>query len=169
MALRRTFIHNIESGFTLIELLVVIGIFAILSTIGLFLSFDFYRTYSFNAEQATLVSVLTKARSQSLANINGEEHGVRVVSGKYFLIKGSGTTFTDDLEVPTGSATTVSGDDRIVFERLTAKAFKLSGSTRTACGNDANPCEVELTAQSICKSVTINSEGRLEWGSSCNP
>ena len=154
-----------SAGFTLIELLVVIGIFTILTTLGLFLSFDFYRTYSFNAERSTLVSVLTKARSQSLVNIDGQEHGVHVEAGKYVAFQDDAPAmYTDgdanNLVIPTGSATTVTGDTEIVFERLTGKARRAGGS---ACGDDTNPCEITLSAQSISKIVTINSEGRIDW------
>ncbi len=163
MALPKTSIHN-QGGFTLIELLVVIGIFAILTTLGLFLSFDFYRTYSFNAEQSTLVSVLTKARAQSLANIDGQEHGVHIEAGKYVLFQGAPASYTEgdtnNLIVPSGSATTISGETDIVFERLTGHARIAGGS---ACGSDTDPCAINLTAQSITKTVTINSEGRIEW------
>src|ERR1039458_2199647 len=64
------------NGFTLIEVLVVMGILAILSTMGYLITIDFYKSYAFNAERDTIVSLLQKARAASLSNINESPHGV---------------------------------------------------------------------------------------------
>jgi prepilin-type N-terminal cleavage/methylation domain-containing protein len=156
MASRRISIRN-QNGFTLIELLVVIAIFAILSTLGLFFSMDFYRTYGANAEVNTLVSALAKARNQSLANINEKEHGVHVETDKYIVFERSvyGALASDDLVIPSGSSAVPAGVTTIIFERLTGKARQDNGS---AC-----PCTVNLTSQSITKTIVVNSEGGLEW------
>lgn len=151
-------LNPFQKGFTLIELLVVIVIFSILATLGLFLSMDFYRTYSSNAEVGTLVSSLAKARAQSLANINEKEHGVHVQDNKYIVFArtagaGFGSQISEDLEIPAGSGTSVTTTD-IIFERLTGKARDGSG----VC-----PCTINLSSQGKTKTVTINIEGGIDW------
>ena len=66
------------SGFTLIEMLVSMGIIILIAGFGLFLSMDFYRGYLFHYEKDLVISILQKARSQSLANIDEKPHGVYI-------------------------------------------------------------------------------------------
>src|SRR3989344_3331593 len=63
-------------GFTLVEILIVVAILVVIFSFGLFISFDFYKSYSFHSEKSTIVSILQKARNQSLNNINESRHGV---------------------------------------------------------------------------------------------
>src|SRR3989344_9280246 len=65
------------TGFTLTEILVVVGIFALLMSFSLVVSLDIYRGDSFRAEQDFVISILQKARSQSINNINETSHGIR--------------------------------------------------------------------------------------------
>src|SRR5439155_93802 len=67
---------NSENGFTLIEIMIAVGILAIIATLGLFVSFDFYKGYAFRSEKSIVVSTLQKARDESLSNINQTRHGV---------------------------------------------------------------------------------------------
>src|SRR3989344_6188897 len=67
-----------NNGFTLIEIIISMAILATIAGLGLFMSFDFYKSYAFRGEKNTLVSVLQKARDQSLHNINQTRHGARV-------------------------------------------------------------------------------------------
>lgn len=156
MGLLKTSNHS--SGFTLIELLVVIAIFSIVATFGLFLSMDFYRTYNSNIAITKIVSVLSKARAQSLANINQKEHGVHVQDNKYIVFARTapavfGSQISEDLEIPAGSGTSVTATD-IIFERLTGKAR----NSISAC-----PCYVEIESQGVTKTITVNSEGGIDW------
>ncbi len=131
------------------------GIMIILASFALFFSFDFYRTYTYNAEITNLATALTKARNQSLANINQKEHGVRVESNNYYIFEGSSyVAGPNNIVIPSGSGTVASGDVEVVFERLTGKAKKPSG----AC-----PCTITLNSQSRSKPFTINAEGGIEW------
>ena len=151
------FVTKPQSGFTIIELLVVIAIFVIISGFALFLSMDFYRTYASNAERGTVVSSLTKARNRAMANINQNEHGVRVSNNSYTIFQGS-TPLTYDLHditkdeiIPSGSNSTVPGNIDIIFKQLSGK---------TSC---SPTCSIDLTSQDKHKPITINSEGGIEW------
>jgi len=136
------------AGFTLVEVVVVIGILAILAGLGLVLSMDFYRVYTFNYEQDLVVSILQKARSQAMANINQTSHGVCVIGSNYILSEGascaSGTTF------PKSGAITVTWPTPIIFSQL-------AGSC-SAC-----PLTVTLTGLGKTANISINNEGQIDW------
>jgi prepilin-type N-terminal cleavage/methylation domain-containing protein len=78
-----------NSGFTLIEVLVVMGILSILTTIGYIFTIDFYKSYAFNSERDTIVSLMQKARAQSLSNINDAPHGFYTDGFNYTVFQGS--------------------------------------------------------------------------------
>jgi prepilin-type N-terminal cleavage/methylation domain-containing protein len=140
-----------QLGFTVIEVLIVIGIFGILAAIGLFFSMDFFRTYSTNSEQVTLVSALSQARAQSLANINRQPHGVRVTPENYTIFSGSSFDTRDqsfDRVLSVSSAVHPSGTTDIVFEQL---------SGNTSC---TEICNITLTGASP---VQINAQGAILW------
>ena len=87
---------NPNKGFTLIEVLIAIGIIFFLGGMGLFLSMDFYRTFSFRSDNNTVVSILHKARMQALSNIDlndagGKDHGVHydAVTHQMTIFEGS--------------------------------------------------------------------------------
>ena len=109
------------NGFTLIEILITIGIFAVIATIGLIISLDFYRSYAFRSEESTIVSILQKARSQSMDNIDQVRHGVHFQADplKYILFECasgtpqcsdySGADTSRDLVIDPAYGSTVSG------------------------------------------------------------
>ncbi len=141
-----------QGGFTLIEIVIVIAILAVVFSFGLFISLDFYKNYSFGSEKNVIVSVLQKARSQSLNNINQTKHGVRFDTNGYALFEGpTFTGSTNTFTIPSGYNTTVSvvpaGD--IIFDQL-------SGTTSAAK-------TVTVTSNGKSYTITINREGRIDW------
>ena len=142
-----------NNGFTLIEILVVIGILVILSSLGLLVSLDFYRSYAFNSERDLLVAALQKARSQSMANINQSAHGVQVNSGaEYVIFEGSAYSAGNaaNFSMPADPSVSSSGDSEIVFEQLSGKV--------------AAQKQVTLTdPKGRSAQITINPEGGIEW------
>ena|SRR5260221_110150 len=81
-----------NSGFTIIEIIITIAILIIILSFGLFISFDFYKNYSFRSERNIIISVLQKARDQSLNNIDQTSHGVHFEANpnlKYTIFEGS--------------------------------------------------------------------------------
>src|SRR5258706_4507626 len=65
-----------SKGFTLVEIAIVIILLMTIISLGLFISFDFYKNFAFRSEKSTIISILQKARSQSLNNIDEVRHGV---------------------------------------------------------------------------------------------
>jgi len=148
-------IRTQQFGFSLIELLVVIGIFAILASLALFFSIDFFRTYATNSEETTLVTALSKARSQSLANVNGVPHGVNVTAGSYTIFEGSSFAArvpSLDQVIEANSAVHPTSSVEIVFEQL-------SGNV-AAC---TTPCSITMAGTNPTKTITINGEGAILW------
>lgn len=150
-----------QSGFTVIEVLVVVGIFGILSALALVFSMDFYRTYASSSELNNVVSVLSKARARSVANVNQHWHGacIDTANRQYTLFQGSGSTIgysnritSLDESVPSGtSPDDCPGGSEITFEQL-------SGNTN--CTSD---CMITLNNFDRVKTVTINSQGAILW------
>ena len=135
----------------MVEVLVVIGILAVLSTLGYLVAIDFYKSYAFNAERDTIVAILQKARSQSLANINESAHGVHFEPGQYVIFQGiaynSGALFNQAL--PASFGITHSGIIDVLFTQLSGDANSsgnliLSDGKRTAV-------------------ISINKEGQINW------
>ena len=97
MASRKISIHNwyVRPGLTLIEVLVVMGMIVILVGLGLVLSMDTFRGFTFRSERDTLVALLQQARSQAINNVclgtactNGRPHGVKIESNLYTMFQG---------------------------------------------------------------------------------
>ena len=154
---------NLSSGFTLLEVLVVLGIFTILGTLGLIASMDMYRGFAFRNDRDMLVTVLQKARSESINNIcigtsctAGQPHGIALEEGRYIVFQGTSSTTRDTsvdeiirtqygaLVVGTGSRT------EVVFKQLS--------------GDVAATGTITLIDTALHTSVvSISSEGRVSW------
>lgn len=146
-----------QFGFSLMEVLVVIGIFAILTTIGLFFSMDFFRTYTTSSQENSLISVLSKARARSLANINENWHGVRITGNDYILFQGDDVTqdwdhrdTTLDEPIPVDTGVTATNRD-IIFAQL---------SGNVTCTPD---CDISLSGLGNDKTITLNEQGAILW------
>lgn len=142
-----------NQGFTLIEILVTMGIFAVLLSLGLWFGIDFYKVYAFNSEQQLVVGLLQKARSQSLANINQQPHGLHIDSSGYTVFEGS--TYASN---PSSYQTyekhpgVTNNNLDITFEQLSGRPLPV-------------PTTKTLTLQLDSKSatITINPEGQINW------
>ncbi len=140
-----------NSGFTVIEVAVVIGLFAILIALGLLMSMDVWRGSSFQSEQDIILSLLYKARSRAVSNINENNHGLYIdeANGKYFLFEGGnyGSAIeTTDFDMSSGFSFT--GDTEIVFNART-------GST--------NGYSFTMSGQGKSRTFDINEEGGITW------
>src|SRR3989344_6135693 len=141
---------KVSSAFTLTEILVVVGIFALLMSFSLVVSLDIYRGDSFRGEQDVIISILQKARSQSINNINETTHGIRFEPDQYVLFDGDGgevefpmNTKVNYIDMPPTpevvftqlSGDTVSGDDF---------AFKITNGAKTS-------------------QITVTTNGTINW------
>jgi hypothetical protein len=127
------------------------GIFTFLASLGLFISMDFYRSYSFRTQSASLVSTLKRARSQAMGNINGTPHGVKIATTSYTLFQGAsyGVDPSYDQTFALDGGVTRAGLGEVVFTQLTGES-NASGS-------------IQLTEGIHTATISLNYEGRISW------
>jgi prepilin-type N-terminal cleavage/methylation domain-containing protein len=142
---------KLPMGFTLIEILVVLGILSVIAMFGYLVTMDFYKSYAFNAERDTIVAILQKARSQSLANINESVHGVHFDPAQYVVFQGSVYNSGDAFNqvIPSSFSVTHNGVADVVFAQLSGDAGP-SGSLILSDGKRSTI-------------ISINGEGQINW------
>ncbi|MDZ4243282.1 MAG: prepilin-type N-terminal cleavage/methylation domain-containing protein [Candidatus Omnitrophota bacterium] len=155
MKLPSTSIHDGRvSGFTLIEILVVLGLFVLLSALGLFLSMDVYRGNSLRSEKNMIISILQKARSRAMNNINQTKHGVYFQAGQYILFQGDAFNPDDDAN---NQEIKASNNISISFPPLPfGVVFSQLAATTT-------PQDITLDGQGFSFTIKINDKGRISW------
>lgn len=135
-----------------------------LAGLGLFLSFDFYRSYAFRGERDLIITVLQKARSQAINNVclgagcvDGKAHGVYFAPGQYVIFQGNDYASRDAAadEVFDGNySVSVSGAVQVIFGQL-------SGNASTS---PAGSWEIVLSDPSgHTSTTTINRAGQITW------
>jgi prepilin-type N-terminal cleavage/methylation domain-containing protein len=151
-----------NNGFTLTEILISIGLLALIAALGMFISFDFYRNYSFRSERSVIVSTLQKARSQSMDNIDQVRHGVHFADPLQYIVfecKASMPACTDysdadnskDIVITPSFNSSVSGlPFDIIFDQLDGDLVSSTNS-------------IAISDQGNVKNITINSAGRIDW------
>ena len=158
-----------NKGFTLLEVVIVMGILAIIFSMGIAVSFDFYRNYSFRSEKDTIISLLQKARSQSMNNINQVRHGVRFQNPLQYIvfecepheppcIDYAHANTSRNMAISPSYGTTISNTPfDVVFDQLSG----CLRSTTTACS--ADPVTITVSDGPKSYAITINSEGQIDW------
>jgi Tfp pilus assembly protein FimT len=141
------------TGFTLIEMIISFGILSILAGLGLAISMDYFRTYSFNYEENLLVQILQKARSESLANINQRNHGFYATGGQYVIFQGDSYSARDvslDQTFPASKTVNISGvpSAGVIFNQLSATS---------------SPTDIIIKQDAKIKIISINEEGRINY------
>ncbi|OGM89353.1 hypothetical protein A3J77_02240 [Candidatus Wolfebacteria bacterium RBG_13_41_7] len=139
-------------GFTIIELLIAMTIFVALGALGLFIGIDFYKSHGFNSERNLIISVLQKARNQSLTNINEVKHGVYLKNNEYIIFQGENYLSRDtvyDEVIKANQAITRGGLEEVVFEQLT--------------GNPNITGNITMTNETRSSIISIQNEGRINW------
>ena len=144
--------RGFHSGFTLIEILVVIAIIGMVLSFGLTIDINTLRGDTFQAEINTIVSVLERARSQSMANLSDANHGVCYIEPNYIIFTGDTCTADDSEIIPANTDITSNASTtlpaEIVFERLTGRT---TGAT-IHISHGVNEAD-----------IIINDEGTINW------
>ena len=136
----------------MIEIIVTIGILAVILSLGYFVGFDFYKNYALHSEKDLLLSVLRKARSQALNNVDAAPHGVYIGDSSYTIFYGNSYVSRDsqyDENIRKASGISASGLNEVVFASLAA--------TSTA----SNTIILNNGQKSFF--IDINYEGRINW------
>ena len=139
----RTFVRDYKMGFTLIEILIALSILIILFALGLFISFDFYKSYSARSEKEVIVSTLQKARSESIDNISQTAHSVHFSNNPLTY-----TLMPENLAI--SAAYNIS---------ITSPALPFDVSFTQLSGDSSSQTIILSNGENI----TINSEGRIDW------
>ena len=144
-----------KKGFTLIEVVIGMAIIAFLAGLGLFLSMDFYRGYSFNYEKNLIVASLQKARSRAMANINQTSHGFCKQGDEYIVFEGNDCS---DLARDTSKDEIFQASKVINLTNLSSKGIvfeQLSGNAASTT--------LSLTGEGKTANISINEEGAIIW------
>lgn len=150
---------------TLIEVIVSIGIFAMIVGLGLLISVNFYRGSSYKSERNNIVSVLKKARGQSLSNINQVRHGVRFQASplKYIIFECPSAT-------PQCASYTASSADLVIETQYSISVLSpalpfdiVFDQVGGSCVNCLNPTNIQVSDGIKQYTISINSEGRIDW------
>lgn len=132
-------------GFTLLEILLVLAMIAIIFAISPPLYTKLVSQSALDSDISTLVSVLRKAESNSLASSYNSSWGVQITNSKYTLFKGDSYENRDkdfDEDYNFYEETTVSGSSSIVFAKanyeLGTSSISLSNAEDTKIININN-------------------------------
>lgn len=149
-----------SKGFTLIETIIAIGILGLILGLGLLATFDSFRGYMFRSERSTLVSILSRARNESLANINQISHGVCYdnPSHSYTIFQGAGYVYgAPENVVIEGSAVTTISAPSIFF------CTSNSGIVFSQLAGTTTPVDIVVTQSNRTSTISINYEGTINW------
>ena len=148
-------------GFTLIEIVLVIALLSFLMSMGLFFDTHSYRRFSFTGEQSLLVSLLSRVRSEAMANVDGKAHGLCLTndSHEYILFEGDfysagnpkniSVSGNKDVSVSASPNTFLcSSGQGVVFSQLTGNAL---------------PVDIVLSQNNRTSTTSINHEGTIIW------
>ncbi len=108
-------------GFTLLEILLVIALITVVSVISPPIYTKIVSQTAINSNISTLISVLHKAQSNSLASLYDSVWGVKIENNKFTLFKGNDYSSRDqNFDEPYDSYGnfTTSGDNEIIFPKL---------------------------------------------------
>ena len=139
-------------GYTILEVSIAICLFAMLIALGLLLSMDVWRGSSFQSEQDIILSLMYKARSRAVSNINEHNHGLYInEDGKqYILFEGpdyASAVATTSFDM--GNGLDFSPDSpEIVF------------TARTGITDDES---FTMSGQGKSRTFDINPEGGITW------
>jgi len=121
MASPKIYIRNY--GFTFLEILLTLALFVIVASLSLAASLDVYKSFNYADSQSLLLTLLRRARSDAVNNIDGLPHGIFIQNHTYILFEGrnyQARNQTRDLTFPTSSNIDMSGNTEVVFAPLSA-------------------------------------------------
>ena len=154
--------RNKNAGFSLIEMVIAVAIVTGVLGLGLLMSMDVYRGYRYRSERDIIVSLLQKARSRAMANIDETTWGVCSLPPHYVVFRGIYSASAAEHEmVPANSTVTLTGfplcgsGSEIIFDQLTGDLLpQLSPMTSE---------KVITVTQINSTTIAINNEGRINW------
>ncbi len=124
---------NKNKGFTLIEILIVIVIIGIISSIVILNLSKFRNEQLLKNTTLDVVSLLSKARQNTLSSVNSINYGVHFDSNQAVLFTGTGYTsnsttnepivFNSRVIIPMPYGLDIGGGSDVIFERLNGETI----------------------------------------------
>ena len=145
-----------QNGFTLVEIIIVIAIVGLILSFGMGIDLSAFNRNTFQAEEATIVSVLERARSRAMANLSDDAHGVCYVDPNYVIFQeddGCDETAPASELIPANvdiATTSDFSDFPVVFNRL---AGTVTGAT----------IDIEVKDGIKSAHIIISNEGTINW------
>ncbi len=158
-------IRATKRGLTLIEVLISIALLTLVGGFSLYFSMDDTRAYSFRDDRDRIVSVLQRARAQSMHGVCRVEncaaaapHGVYRSGATIVLFEGAsyatrGEAFDEVVELRSGNLV-LSGAEEIIFAPISGRV------TTTPQNNWSIHIADGFGKESV---ITTNTEGRIFW------
>jgi len=149
-----------NSGFTLLELLIAISILGVIVAITMPKLVDYRKEQSLKNTAENIVSILNKAKSDSLNSLNSLNYGIHFSSNylDYFIgttynpadINNKRTNFGDGVTLSPGGLNLNGGGSDIIFPRLIDDIIGYGSIT------------IEITTNpSMNKTITVNKIGSI--------
>ena len=147
-------------GFTLIEVLLTFAIIAIISVIGVMSLSNFNKDKALDIEVEKVLSLITKARSFTLAALDGSAYGVHFEERKAVLFKGAnynaGASANEiqllNDEVKISATSLAGGGSDVVFNKLTGATAQSGTITVAAVRNASQTKMITITATGVAYS-----------------
>lgn len=142
-------------GFSMIEIMITIALLALLVALGLFMSMEAYRGATRRSERDVIVSMLERARSRAMANIDETSWSVCYDED------------TVEYVIAKGSACPVGAHDRVEANAGVAAASSFSSTFPTVefeqlTGNTTDET-ITVVQEGKNAVITTNHEGRISW------
>ncbi|MFH1769330.1 MAG: type II secretion system protein [Parcubacteria group bacterium] len=129
-----------SKGFTFIEILIAMGIFAIIVALVLPIGINFLSSNDLSTEYDLFLALIRDTRTQAITNQYDSSHGLYIDAENENYVLFTGDSFAGrnqdlDREFPISPNITLSGNDEIVFIRLTgatsSSSFTLTDNNKS--------------------------------------
>jgi Tfp pilus assembly protein FimT len=144
---------NLKKGFSVIEILFVLAIMIILAAIVLPSFKKMRENQVLKSTTSEVISVIDKARSQSVSSIDSSEYGVHFQTDKVVLFKGI-----------TYSSSDASNENIILTTPATISVISLTGGAVDVyfdrlSGAPSKSGTITISVSSLSKTITISATG----------
>ncbi len=143
-------------GFSLIEIVIVVAILALLVGLGLFMSMETLGGTIYRSEQATIVSLLQKARSRAMANIDQVAWSVCYAAPNYLVAKGATCNAANAYD-------TVAANPAVAAASHFADPAKFPTVVFAQLSGNTAPAEIVIVQDNRTSTTTLNHEGTIIW------